>query len=103
MSDSYSSSSDSDVFAALFASIFGLGFTSLSLLWTCMYCLIFIASIAGMVLWVIMLIDAARREDKDFPDKGDNQKMIWILVLVLGGWIGAVVYYFLVYKKAQKS
>ena len=46
-------------------------------------------SIAGMVLWVIALIDCARRE---FP--GDSEKLMWILIIALAGWIGAIIYWY---------
>jgi len=47
------------------------------------------AMIALMVFWIIALIDAAKRE---FP--GQNDKLMWILVIVLVGWIGALIYWF---------
>ena len=58
-----------------------------------------LVSLLGVVLWVFMLIDVVKRDDKDFPAKGENQKLIWILVVVLTSYIGAGIYYFLVYKK----
>ena len=94
-------SSSSDAAAGIFASLFGLGITSFSFLWMCFYCLMILVSIGAMVLWIVMIVDVARREEKDFPDKGDNQKTIWLLIIILGGGIGAAVYYFLVYKKAN--
>ena len=45
--------------------------------------------LATMAFWVWMLIDCATKE----PSEG-NDKVIWILVIVLTGWIGALVYYF---------
>lgn len=48
---------------------------------------IFAVSIAGLVLWVWMLVDCATKE------RGEgNDKLIWILVIVLTGWIGALIY-----------
>ncbi len=58
-----------------------------------------IVGIVGAILWIIMLIDVIRREEGDFPSKSDNQKTLWLLIVLLGGWIGGVVYYFTVYKK----
>lgn len=47
------------------------------------------ALIAGaMALWVVALIDVMKRE---FP--GQNDKLIWVLVIVLTGWIGALIYW----------
>jgi uncharacterized integral membrane protein len=45
--------------------------------------------IALAVFWVIALIDVAKRE---FP--GQNDKLMWILIVVLAGWIGALIYWF---------
>ncbi|MCX6694762.1 MAG: PLD nuclease N-terminal domain-containing protein [Candidatus Altiarchaeota archaeon] len=43
-----------------------------------------------------MLIDCVKREFKD-----QNEKIVWILILALTNWIGAVIYYFLVKRKAD--
>ena len=51
--------------------------------------LFFAVAIAAVVLWVIALVDVCRRE---FP--GENDKLMWILVVVLAGWIGALIYWF---------
>jgi hypothetical protein len=48
-----------------------------------------LAMIALAVFWVIALIDVAKRE---FP--GQNDKLMWILIVVLAGWIGALIYWF---------
>ena len=39
--------------------------------------------------WIWMLVDCAGKKFQ-----GDNEKLIWILVIVLAGGIGALVYYF---------
>jgi prolipoprotein diacylglyceryltransferase len=67
--------------------VFGLLFT---LLW-----------VAVIVGWILMLVDAIQREEGKYP--GANDKVIWILVLVLAGWIGAILYYILIYKKYGKA
>jgi DMSO reductase anchor subunit len=52
--------------------------------------LIFMAiGVLATVFWVWMIIDVAKNE----PDNG-NDKIVWILVVVLAGVIGAAVYYF---------
>lgn len=50
---------------------------------------IFAINIIGFVLWVWMLIDCATNE----TDK-ENQKLIWILIIIFANWIGAAIYYF---------
>ncbi|TES93798.1 MAG: PLDc_N domain-containing protein [Candidatus Cloacimonadota bacterium] len=53
-------------------------------------------------LWIWMLIDCIKREEKDFPSMGENTKLIWILIVVLTQWIGAIIYYFMVKQKMDK-
>ncbi len=38
--------------------------------------------------WIWMIVDCVKR---DF--KNENEKIVWILVIVLASWIGALVYY----------
>lgn len=51
------------------------------------------------VVWIIMLIDVVKRPDDQFPGGGENSKTIWLIVVILTGGIGAIVYYFMVKKK----
>ena len=39
--------------------------------------------------WIWMLVDCIKNE----PEEG-NDKIIWILVIALTGWIGALIYFF---------
>lgn len=41
-----------------------------------------------------MIIDCAQRKFKS-----DSEKVVWILVIVLLGWLGAIIYYFVVKRK----
>ncbi|MGV8152364.1 MAG: PLD nuclease N-terminal domain-containing protein [Candidatus Nanoarchaeia archaeon] len=56
--------------------------------------LIFASIILLFVLWIFMLIDAAKRKFKN-----DNDRVLWILVLALTSYIGAIIYYFVVKRK----
>jgi asparagine N-glycosylation enzyme membrane subunit Stt3 len=56
-------------------------------------------TVFGVILWIIMLIDLIKRDDKEFPSSSKDQKMLWLLIVLLTGWIGGVIYYFMVYKK----
>lgn len=70
------------------AALFGLGFL-------CCFGLI------GLLLfgfWLWMLIDCCV---KTFPK--ENDKLIWILVIVLANWIGALVYFFVGRPKGVKG
>ena len=57
-----------------------------------------------LVVWILAIIDCARRKNKEFPDGGENAKTIWLIVLLVTWvvgfwWIAAIVYYFMVMKK----
>jgi len=67
-----------------------LGIILFLLLWL----ILFGISIAGFIFWLIMLIDAIKRE---FPK--DEDKVVWVLVLIFTNLLGAIVYYFVVKKK----
>ena len=61
------------------------------------------AGIFFFVIWLISLIDCAKRDNNEFPDATENTKLIWILVIVLVGGIGALIYYFLVMRKMPRK
>ena len=49
---------------------------------------LFIGFIVGLtVFWIWMLIDCATKE----PSQG-NEKLIWVLIILLTHWIGALIY-----------
>ncbi|MBN1298880.1 MAG: PLDc N-terminal domain-containing protein [Actinobacteria bacterium] len=69
-------------------------------------CIIAVAWLVGIflfVVWIIMLVDCAQRDNADFPDANSNSKLMWILIIVLAGGIGAVVYYFVVKRKMPRQ
>ena len=43
--------------------------------------------IGGTILWIWMLIDCAVNEPSD-----GNDKLVWVLIIVLTNWIGALIY-----------
>jgi len=47
------------------------------------------------VFWIWMLVDAIMK--KKFEDK-----LVWILVIIFLHFIGALLYYFLVYRKQKR-
>ena len=57
--------------------------------------LFFIVMMALLAFWVWMIVDLVRNEK-------DNDLLIWLLVLIFGGFIGAIVYYF-VRKRNRKE
>ncbi len=46
------------------------------------------------IFWVSMLIDCIKRKFKN-----DNDRLIWVLVLIFLQALGAVIYYFVVKEK----
>lgn len=55
-----------------------------------------IAIIIGILLftfWIWMIIDCAKRKFKN-----DLEKIIWIIVIALGSWVGTLVYYIVIYS-----
>ncbi len=46
------------------------------------------------VFWVLMIIDCAQRKKLS-----DSERVVWILVLVFLGFLGAAIYYFAVKRK----
>jgi len=52
--------------------------------------ILFAAAIAlvGLAFWIWMLVDCATKESGQ-----GNDKLVWILVIVLTSWIGALIYF----------
>ncbi|MFC1723060.1 PLDc N-terminal domain-containing protein [Nanoarchaeota archaeon] len=61
--------------------------------------IIFIISILSTIFWIWMIIDCATRSN--FMQ--DNDKVIWILILVFTGFIGALVYYFAIKRNLDQK
>lgn len=57
---------------------------------------ILLIGLALLVFWIWMLVDCASKE----PSQG-NDKLVWILIIVLTHWIGALIY-FLVRRPERK-
>ena len=53
-------------------------------------------SLGLFVLWLVVLIDCIKNE----PSEG-NDKIVWVLVIVLTHWIGALIY--LSVRKPQRK
>jgi hypothetical protein len=52
--------------------------------------------ILALIFWIFMIVDCAKRKFKE-----ENEKVVWILVIILASWIGALIYYFIV-KRPDK-
>jgi Phospholipase_D-nuclease N-terminal len=55
------------------------------------FILIFVIGIGAFVVWILALVDAAKVPDDSMYRAGN--KLTWILVIVLAGVIGAIIYY----------
>lgn len=64
----------------------GLGFGLLFLL-------IMAVSIGGLAFWIVALVDCVRVPDHVYRAAG-NEKVTWVLVVALAGWIGGLIYWF---------
>jgi prolipoprotein diacylglyceryltransferase len=62
------------------------------------WAIFFILGILGTILWIFMLVDAIKRKYKT-----ENDRLVWILILVLTNVMGAIIYYFVVKKKDKKA
>lgn len=60
-------------------------------------------AISAVVFWVIMIIDVVQRKEDEFPNKTENEKLIWLLIVLLTSWIGALVYYFVVKRNIPRK
>ena len=76
-------------------------------LWTSMMCLMYlipmVLAAVSVAAWIVALVDVVQRAPEDFPNSragrdDPNERMIWLLIVLLVGAIGAIVYYFIVMK-----
>jgi hypothetical protein len=58
-----------------FELLFGLAFFSLA--------------VVGTAFWIWMLVDCATKETTQ-----GNEKLVWVLIILLTHWIGAAIYFF---------
>jgi hypothetical protein len=59
--------------------------------------IIFILAIWAFVFWILMLVDCIKRKFKEGSDK-----IVWILVIIFTGIVGALIYYFIIKVKDKK-
>jgi len=51
-----------------------------------------VLSLATAILWILALVDALRRPDPAWAAAGQN-KLLWVLVVVFTGIVGAILYF----------
>jgi prolipoprotein diacylglyceryltransferase len=57
-----------------------------------------IVVILAFGFWLLMLKDCLQRPTERFLNGGEYDKLLWCLAIFFVHFIGAVMYYFLVYK-----
>lgn len=57
------------------------------------FVLMFALAVGGLAFWVYALVDAAKTPDHVYR-AADSDKVVWILVVALAGWIGGLIYWF---------
>jgi len=55
--------------------------------------------VSVFVFWLSMLIDCLQRPTQLFPNRSDFDKLIWVIVIIFVHFFGAVLYYYLVFKR----
>ena len=73
----------------------GLAFSGVSWLITCCSC---IFTLVALGIWVWMLIDVLKRTEAELPDK-----TTWILIVILLGPLGAIIYFFAKRRELAKK
>ena len=71
------------------------------------YGIVLLVALALFAFTVWMIIDALARQDWEFP-VGSGTKNLWVILMVVGiffgfGWIVALIYYFMVFKKIKRG
>jgi Protein of unknown function (DUF2510) len=60
--------------------------------------LLFAVTIAGFVFWVYALVDSIRWPDHVYKAAG-SEKVLWVIIVGLAGWIGGLIYWFVIRDK----
>jgi len=50
--------------------------------------LFLVLGVGGTIFWIWTIVDCATKEPS-----GSNDKIVWILIIVLTHWIGALIYF----------
>ena len=72
-------------------------------IWIFFVVVLWLAGIFLFVVWIIMLVDCAKRDNSEFPNAGESTKTMWLLIIILASGVGSIIYYFLVRKKMPRK
>ncbi|MDP2182492.1 MAG: hypothetical protein Q8K99_07970 [Actinomycetota bacterium] len=69
--------------------------------------IVILVMLAFFIWWVILVIDAFKRQEYEFPNSTGSSKTMWLVILLVGWflgfhWVVAPVYYFMIVKKGPK-
>lgn len=59
---------------------------------------VIVLAVGAFIFWIVMIVDCAKRKFT-----GDTEKVVWILILIFLGIIGALIYYFVVKQPSKKA
>ena len=60
--------------------------------------IMFLVGILAFLFWLWMIVDCAKRSFKN-----DVEKIVWLVIIVLGSWVGALVYFIVVRSVNKKG
>jgi len=55
-------------------------------------------AVSIFALWIWMIVDAARRNFRN-----DTEKVLWLVIIILGSWIGALIYLLIIKSSNPKG
>lgn len=61
-----------------------------------------VLAVGGMAIWIVALIECVRFPDPVYRAAG-SEKVTWILVIALLGWIGAIIYWFVIRSRLRDA
>ena len=64
--------------------------------------LILVLGVGGTIFWVLSLIEVVRTPDQQFAAAG-AEKLVWVLVVALAGWLGALIWWFAVRSSVRAA
>lgn len=54
-------------------------------------------SVVAVIFWILMIVDCVQKKFKN-----DTERIVWLLVIIFAGIVGALIYYFIVKSKKGK-
>lgn len=57
-------------------------------------------ALIATAFWIWMIIDVVKAPKENFGS--ENEKLLWLLVVILVHWIGALIYFFVGRKESKR-